>query len=146
MRNASTQIFVNGDHHDDSSKKRTRSQNLCRKIRRKAEGSTDKCKTYARTSRRGLWGNCKNDLQLGSCRICSELRFTSWSCKSSEIEKYSEALSRKLKKFENIHRFSEYTPLTFTDSVNIIAIVNSAMANPNKSQPPARAELTLSIV
>ena len=135
MRNASTQFRFHGEKHDDDSrKKRTRPQNLRRKIRRKAEGSTDKCKTYARTCRRGLRCNCKNDLQLGSCRICSELRSSSEPCKSSEIEKYSEALPRKLEKFKNIHRFSEYTPLTFTDSVNIIAIVNSAMANPKKFQ------------
>ena len=136
MRNASTQIFVNGDHHDDSRKKRTRSQNLCRKIRRKAEGSTDKCKTYARTSRRDSRSDYGQYLPMGKGSLFSAGDSIPGNCKTLQVKNDQRTSTRgiRLEKFSKIlEKFSTH-PLALEKYSNIIAIVNSAMANPNKSQ------------
>ena len=134
MRNASTQIFVNGDHHDDSRKKRTRSQNLCRTVRSKAEGSTDKCKTYARTSRRDLWCETYRILLLGSWKKDSASRSISGLGQNSEIKNGQGSFARRIEKFSTNFTNCEILPLDISHNVKYNAFVNSAMANPNKPQ------------
>ena len=135
MRNASTQFRFHGEKHDDDTrKKRTRSQNLCRKIRRKAEGSTDKCKTYARTSRRGLWCETYRILLLGSWKKDSASRSISGLGQNSEIKNGQGSFARRIEKFSTNFTNCEILPLDISHNVKYNAFVNSAMANPKKFQ------------
>ena len=137
MRNASTQFRFHGEKHDDDTrKKRTRSQNLCRTVRSKAEGSTDKCKTYARTSRRGSRSGQVCRLFLGSRKELSPNCQIRGIGKTLQIEKNQGSVARRIvsvffRLF--LQKVEEYS-LTFLSTYCRIAIVNSAMANPKKFQ------------